>query len=306
MFKSKKIILSLILGASLFAPYPVSAQDVITIEPLFEYPIAPEELTSLVEKSNYLLDHFWDPMDFKSTTAVDQNALNHAMKVYSTPIRWAELQKADLAVDKLLEKLSKNPTLLTQFTKAAEEVLYGPRAEYWVDGVYVKFIEAYLKNKKVPEARKTKYRQQLAKIQNTLTGQKAPTFDFVGKNGKAEKYMPMSTPTIIIFGDPTLPDWRMTRMRMESSVALRQAVEQGKINILYIIPFKMDSWEKETSNYPSTWIVGNAPDIAETLDIRANPSAYYIGGDGNLILKNTTAEDAVNHALKNLSTTGNN
>lgn len=297
MYKANKIILYLVLGAFLSAPVQLSAQEIFTIEPLFEYPVAPESLTSLVDKSNYLLEHFWDSMDFKSTNAVDQNALNDAMKVYSVPLRWADMSKAEISVNKLIEKISKNPTLLTQFTKAAEETLYGPRAEYWIDGVYIKFLDAFLKNKKVAQSRKSRYEKHLNTIRNTMVGQKAPTFDFTGKNGKSEKYMPMSTPTIMIFGDPTIPDWRMTRMRLETSVPLRQAVEQGKINILYIVPFKMEKWESETSNYPSSWTIGIAPDISETMDIRANPSAYLIGGDGNIILKNTTVEDAVNQAL---------
>lgn len=296
----RKYILAFSLGAAIFAGQPAFSQDIIQIEPLFEYPVAPETLTTLVDKSNYLIECFWDPMDLKSTTAVDQNALNDAMKVYSVPMRWADLPKAEAAIDKLIAKLSKNPTLLTQFTKAAEEVIYGPRAEYWVDAVYVKFLDAFLKNKKIPAARKTKYEKQFASISNTLIGQKAPTFDFTGRKGKAEKYMPMSTPTIIIFGNPTQPDWRMARLRMETSVPLRQAVEQGKLNILYIIPFQMENWEKETDNYPTQWIVGTAPTIGDIIDLRADPSVYYIGSDGNIVLKNAPLESAVNEALKNI------
>ncbi|MDE6336448.1 MAG: DUF5106 domain-containing protein [Muribaculaceae bacterium] len=296
----RKYILALSLGAAIFAGQPVFSQDIIQIAPLFEYPVAPESLTTLVDKSNYLIEHFWDPMDFKSTTAVDQNALNDAMKVYSVPMRWADLANAEVAIDKLIAKISKNPTLLTQFTKSAEEIIYGPRAEYWIDVVYIKFLDAFLKNKKVPDARKTKYEKQLTSLRNTLVGQKAPTFDFTGKNGKAEKYMPMSTPTIIIFGDPTQMDWRLKRMRLETNVSLRQAVEQGKLNILYIIPTRMDNWEKEVDNYPSKWIVGNAPDVDNIMDLRADPAVYYIGGDGNIVLKNTPIETAVNEALKNI------
>lgn len=300
MFKLNKIIITLLLGTIFASPAKTFGQEVIQIEPLFEYPSAPESLTTLVDKSNYLMEHFWDALDFKSTGAVDQNALNDAMKVYSVPMRWADISKAEIELNKLIEKISKNPTLLTQFTKAAEEVLYGPRAEYWIDSVYMKFLEAYIKNKKVPATRKTKYENQLKTLRNTLTGQKAPTFDFIGKNGKAERYLPMSTPTIIIFGDPTLTDWRLTRMRMETNVPLRQSVEQGKLNILYIIPFEMEAWEKEISNYSPSWSVGIAPKIANTIDLRANPSVYLIGGDGNIILKNATVEDAVNYALNKL------
>lgn len=296
-----KFLLSLSLGTLISLSQVSYAQEYIQIEPLFEYPTAPESLSSLVDKSNYLIEHFWDSMDFKKTTPVDQNALNDAMKVYSVPLRWADLSTAEAGVDRLIEKLSKNPTLLTQFTKAAEEILYGPRAEFWVDAVYVKFLDAYTKNKKIPAARKTKYEKQLQTLRNSTVGNQAPSFEFNGKNGKNEKYMPMSTPTIIVFGNPVDTDWRMTRLKMETNVPLRQAVDQGKLNILFIVPFKADNWEKETSNYPSTWTIGEAPNVSDIIDIRANPSVYLIGGDGNIVLKNVTVPMAVNEALNRIS-----
>lgn len=291
-----KIIFSLISVLS-FNQFGINAQNIIEIAPLFEYPTAPESLSTLTEKTNYLVEHFWDPMDFKSKTAVDQNALNDAMKVYSVPLRLADKAKTEAAVNKLIEKISKNPIMLTQFTKAAEENLYGPRAEFWIDDIYVKFLNALVKNKKIPEARKAKYQKQLTSLSNTKIGQTAPEFTFTGRNGKNEKYLPMSTPTIIIFGDPTLPDWRLARLRMETNVPLTKAIDQGKLNILYVIPFEMDNWEKETANYSPKWAVGNAPGLEDKIDIRSNPAIYYIDKEGKLILKNTSLNEAINQAL---------
>lgn len=93
-------------------------------------------------------------MDFKSKSTVDQNALNDAFKVFSVPLRWANRDKAIAATNKLLQTISKNPTLLLQFTKAAEETIYGPRAEVWVDEVYLKFLNTLVSNKKIPAQRK--------------------------------------------------------------------------------------------------------------------------------------------------------
>lgn len=75
--------LLLFLLLSTAVPSTGMAQDVITIEPLFEYPTAPEELPTINEKSDYLVEHFWDRMDFKSKSTVDQNALNDAFRVYA-------------------------------------------------------------------------------------------------------------------------------------------------------------------------------------------------------------------------------
>ena len=132
MNKLKYLILSSVC-ISTFVGGNVAAQDVIEIQPLFEYPTAPEELNSLADKSDYLVEHFWDSMNFKNKTTVDQTALNHAFRVYTAPLRWANRDKALVSVNKLIESIQKNPALFIQFTKAAEENMYGPRAEVWVD-----------------------------------------------------------------------------------------------------------------------------------------------------------------------------
>lgn len=289
----KKAITASALCLSLLASFPTRAQEVIEIDPLFEYPSAPEELTSLEDKSDYLVDHFWDLMDFKAKATVDQNALNDAFRVYSVPMRWADKERSLASTDKLIEKISKNPTLLIQFTKAAEEALYGPRASVWIDEVYVRFLKAIVSNKKVPEARKTKYKAQLKVLEKSMLGATAPEFDFTGRDGKKQTYFPMTTPTMIIFGNPTLPEWRMTRLKMETNTALTQALEKGKANIIFIVTQEMPDWQKEVANYPSTWTVGIAPEVGETYDFRTTPSFYVIGSDGKILLKNAAPESAV-------------
>ena len=49
----------------------------MVIPPLFEYVVAPDELPDLRSRTDYLMDNFWSPFDFKNTKYVDQNALNH-------------------------------------------------------------------------------------------------------------------------------------------------------------------------------------------------------------------------------------
>lgn len=289
-----------ILAASAFTTF-AQTQETIEIDPLFEYPMAPEDIPTLSGKSNYLMEHFWDKMNFKVKGALDQNAVNDAMKVFVTPLRWADKDKADMAVGKLIDKISKNPTLLLQFTKGAEEAMYSPRADVWIDEVYIKFLQAIVKNKKIPESRRLRYADQLRTLENTLIGNLAPEFQFTTPGGEKKTYMPMSTPTLIIFGNPKSTDWRLARLRMETNVTLRQAIEKGKANILYIVPFVSETWETDTNGYSNSWTVGSAPDISTIYDNRVIPSIYVIGKDGKIINKNVTLDEAIS-TLLSLST----
>lgn len=75
MAEWRKGMASVILLGMSVTPLAGMSQTSIIIEPLFEYPTPPEEFEGLTERSNYLMDHFWDSFDFTRKTAVDQNAL---------------------------------------------------------------------------------------------------------------------------------------------------------------------------------------------------------------------------------------
>lgn len=295
------IAFSASFAVALINPISSKAQEVIEIQPIFEYPQAPEELTSIQAKSDYLMDHFWDALDVKSLTAFDQNAVNHAFKTYVIPMRFADKNKAIASVDKLIEKTSKNITLTYQLMRAAEENLYSPRSEVWIDDVYMRFLQSFLKNKKIPSGRKGKYEKQLSVLEKTGLQSKAPEFSFTSRDGNKAKYFPMSTPTLIIFGDPTLTEWRMIRMKLETDLALSDAVDKGKVNIIFIITRDIPGWEVEIANYPKVWTVGNAPDIFSIYDIRVKPSFYVIDSDGKIAAKNVTPSAAVDKVLSLIS-----
>lgn len=281
---------------------PTQNQDidygVTYVEPLFEYPIAPEELSDFTAKCDWLAENFWNPLDVKNQNAVDQVKLNHAFQVYATTAQYAAKDKVNAALDKLLKNIQKNPTLLVQFTKAAEETIYGPRAEVWIDELYVKILKSALASKKFPKTRRARYEAQLTQLENTLTGGVPAMFEFKRANGDDARYFPMSTPTIIIFGDPGCEDCRMACLRLETNVAFNKAVTDGKLNVLYIIPDADEGWEKEMMSYPKAWAVGASDTVAEIYDLRDTPDIYLIGADGKIIAKHIGVMTAIQKSLE--------
>ena len=267
------------------------------MEPLFEYPVAPEALSDFREKCNWLAENFWNPFDIKAKDAVDQSKLNHAFKVYATTIQFADKEKVTAAVDKMMKNLQKNPMLLYQITKAAEENIYGPRAEFWIDELYARILRAALVNKKFPKSKKARYELQLRQLEGTMVGNPPAKFDFVRSNGDQAQFFPMSTPTIIIFGDPDCNDCRMGKLKMQSNVLFSKAVTDGKINVLFIIPDPEDGWQAKVADYPKNWTVGASDTVSDIYDIREIPEVYVIGSDGTVINKHINVLNAMNSAL---------
>ena len=270
---------------------------IMYVSPLFEYPIAPEEISDFSGKCEWLVEHFWAPLDVKAKNPVDQAKLNHAFKVYATTCQYASKDKVNIAIDKLLKSLQKNPTLLVQMTKAAEETIYGPRAEIWIDELYVKILRSALANKKFPKSRRPRFEAQLKTLEGSLVGGTPASFDFKRPNGDDARYFPMSTPTVIIFGDPDCDDCRRSRLRMESNVAFSKAVADGKLNVLYIIPDAESGWEKKIDGFPRTWTVGASDTVADLIDMRELPETYIIDAEGKIAAKHIGTMQAIETAL---------
>ena len=270
-----------------------AAQDRIVIEPLFEYPTAPDTMDGLQERSEYLLEHFWDNMDFKKRTTVDQNALNDAFSVYVAPMRFADAVKVDESIQKLLSEISKNPALSLQFAKAAEEALYGPRAYYWNDEIFIRFIDNVLNNKSVKKERKLRYQRLKTQLTNTLQGSVPPEFDYTTPDGKKSHYHPNGVITVIEFGDPDCDDCRHAKLKMDTNISFSSLVDKGKVNILFIYVDPEEGWEDKLKDYPAKWYVGASDEVSDLYDLRDTPSIYVIDREGHVAAKNIDVDTAI-------------
>lgn len=270
---------------------------IMYVDPLFEYPVAPEELSEFSDKCNWLVDNFWNPLDLKAKDAVDQAKLNHAFKVYATTCQYADRDKVTVAVDKLMKNLQKNPILLFQMTKAAEETIYGPRAEFWIDELYAKILSSALASKKFPNSKRTRYELQLKQLENSMVGRNPARFEFERANGEPAQYFPMATPTIIIFGDPDCDECRMGKLKMQSNVEFSKAVNDGKINVLFIIPDPEEGWQGQVADFPKNWSVGASDNVADIYDIREVPEVYVIDSEGIVANKHINVIKAMSTAL---------
>lgn len=298
-------IISLILFAiGVVYSSPVIAQDeeseLIVVRPLFEYPSAPEELKDLTARTNWLMENFWKKMDFQQKAVVDQNALNDAFSVYTSAMQYADKNVTLKSVDDLIKQLKKNPALLLQFTKAAEENLYGPRASVWIDEVYLKFLKATSDCKKLPKARRIRYADQLRRISNSLQGEKLMSIKLTGRDGKKTVWAPSAPINIIEFGSPECDACRNAKNLIETNLRFRDAMDEGKVSMSFVVVEEDPDGELMllTNSYPSNWTIGYNPDIIDDIDLRDSPAIYVVDAEGKIIAKNITVSEAIYLATK--------
>lgn len=269
----------------------------IVIESLFEYPTAPEELTLLREKSDWLMDHFWDNMNFTSNATVDQNALNDAFGIYTSAMMHASRDKALASVNALVGKTKHSPALTLQMAKAAEECMYGPRAVMWCDETYIPFLKAVAGAKNIPESRKAKYASQLSVLQKNAVGQKFPKLHLTLPNRRRAEFTPKAEITIVEIGNPDCDDCRFAKMKLEMASDLQQLLADGKLQIAFIVADAVPEDQSEIlemlSAYPETWTTGISYGADDLLDLRQTPTFYVLGKKGEILAKNLDVSAAV-------------
>lgn len=294
----KGLAAGIILTASCWPTLPAySANEPLVIPPLFDYPAAPDSIEGLQERSDFLMDNFWKPMDFGAKKSVDQNALNHAFSIYAIPMQFASAEKVGASIQSLTKSVAKNPVLALQLTKAAEENLYGPRAPFWSDELYLKFIDALLANKGVKKERKLRYERIRKLISNTMQGTVPPDFDYIRADGSKAHYSPNGVITVIEFGDPGCTDCQLAKLRLDTDPAFTKLVEQGKVNVLFIYSDPEEGWEEKLKTYPSNWHVGASEETGDLYDMRLSPSIYVIDRKGRVAVKNTDVRTAIDIAV---------
>lgn len=292
--------------AIMMSAMPLMAQDTLTsaadpadgplvLPPLFEYPVAPDDMP-WEDRSDWLVEHFWDNFNFKQKS-LGQSQLVHAFRTYVVPMHLADRAVAVKSVDALIKKIQKKPGMLLQFTQAAERAIYDPQtAELLIDEVYLKFLQAVTRNKKIPELRRARYKSQLRALEHCLVNGPMPAFTFRDRDGAETAYAAAPVPTIIEFGDYDCSDCRITRLRLETDSRLQELVAEGKARILFISPdideSGFDDWRDAVKDYPSGWTVGMAEGLDDELDLRVVPCLYLIDADGNIVSKSATSDSA--------------
>ena len=260
----------------------------IAIPPLFEYVVAPDDLPDLQSRTDYLMDNFWNPFDFKKTKSVDQNALNHAFSVYVQAMPYASEKKVTDSVKKLVGNIKGNPGLSLQFVKAAEDALYGPRAEFWVDPIYMSFLENLVANKKVSDSKKKKYIAQLDLLKRNAVGATLPHINFVALDGKPSTLQFTAPYTLIQFRNADCDDCRFANLKLELNGVASDRIDSGKLEVYTIILADSEAAIKDldAGEMNSKWHLGWSQDAATQLDIRMTPSYYVVDQNGKITAKN--------------------
>ncbi|MBQ9556520.1 MAG: DUF5106 domain-containing protein [Muribaculaceae bacterium] len=260
---------------------------------LFAYPMAPDTCSTLEERCNYIITHFWEPFDF-SRQITDEEAFERTFRDYVDFFRYAHRNVVLSTVRDFVNKAQANTSNLKKVGDVAERALYGSDAEYWSDEVYVAFIKPLAGNKALPKEVRENYATQLARINAVQVGA-VLDLDYTGLDGAKHRLseLPEAKNYILLFVDGST-DSTIGRLRLSTDVAVNNLLASGETVIVCLSTNKFSSeWASGAAGYADNWTIGCGDNLMSTLDLRVLPCCYLLDGERTIVSKSLSVENLI-------------
>ena len=262
---------------------------------LFAYPLAPDTCSTLEERCNFIITHFWDGFDI-SKPITDDAAFERTFRDFVDFFRYSHRNVVMSTVRDFINKAQSNASNLQKVGRVAESALYGTEAEYWSDEVYVAFAKALAGSKQLPRDVRDHYASQLARINSVQVGAMLD-FEFVGLDGLKQHLSDLNAKTFILLFLDDSTDSMIGRLRLSTDVALNALLNEGEATLVCWCANKYTAdWASAAAGYADNWIIGCGENLAKDLDLRAFPVCYMLD-DQRTILNKTLSVEALMTAV---------
>lgn len=253
----------------------------------FQYPVPPESLETLTDRTNFLMEHFWERCNMKSAFS-SLPKMREAFNDYVQFMPYADAAVVHASIDNLIKQVQKNPRNLLALGEMAEGALYGDTAMVVCDECYLPFAKAVAEHKKIPAADKARFAYQAASLAGSQIGMEAPDFTFTTPEGETKTLAEVSRGAYVVlfFNDPECGDCELARVRLTADMNLNDLIDAGQIRVVSILPGEpTDEWKERAKSYSGKWIVGSSPNVDEIYDMRVSPVIYYLDNKRKILSK---------------------
>lgn len=281
----KKILIIIAISiVSIVSPSFAQKQPVT----YFPYPEVPQDLTTLSERSDYLISHFWDKCNI-SEAFRQKDDMNQAFRDFISFMPYATATTVNDAVARLIKSVKK-PGDLLMLAEMAEDALYGENASFWSDEIYLPFAKAAAAHKKIAKASRERFSRQVKCIERSGEGQPCPDSPITladGSKTSVKKLLTTTAVNILFFNNPDCDDCAMVRLNFETDLNVSQLIADGKIKLISISPAEPDDeWRNAIRGYSSDWTAAASLSIDDDFDLRVTPCFYIIDSQGVIVAKN--------------------
>lgn len=253
---------------------------------LFGLPEVPDEVALGRPRANYIIEHYWDKMPWKSAHTMPRK-METTLRDFAELLPLASADTVFLSIDKLLKGASKKPELMRALMPMAEATFHSDTAVLLSDEVYLPFARAAAKYKKLDASERERYRIQANIIETSSEGRTLPAVMATAGNGSQFALNDTTSGAhSYVYIIETPESGRFERVRFAANVAARQLVAAGLLKpvLLYAGKAPADWWES-TAGLPKQWSVGELTNAGDLFDLRRAPAIYMASPQMTVVSK---------------------
>lgn len=263
-------------------------------------PAIPSTLKSSSGRSAYVVEHFWDAMDFGDTLRShnrDFLELNFSNFVYLLP--YAPPASAEKAVALLMSKAETDKGAFLLLAELAEKYLSEPNSPMRNEDLFICFLNCQTAATVLDDTEKMRARSLLRMALKNRPGMRAADFEYTGRDGRRHTLYGTKSADrmLLVFYDPECEHCAEITAALAANGVLDEMQAEGRLTVLAIdTESNREVWERTKGKMPQHWIVGHdakgAINGRSLYSLPAMPVLYLLDADKTVILKDATSEAA--------------
>ena len=255
---------------------------------LFVYPVAPDSMTHLQTRCDYIISRFWDRCNFDHALR-EPEKFNRAFGDWISIMPHASADTVHASIDRLLARFVKKAPVVLELASMAENWLYCDTASMRSDEIYLPFARAAATNKKLSKAERARFEAHVKILESSYLGSNVPAIPVIYPDGSKGTLADINGGSILIFiNDPDCMDCSLARVRLSADYNTNELIKRGELTIVSIYPGDTDddNWAKAVSAAPANWVTVAMPAADEYFDLRTTPVFIFLNSAHKVLANN--------------------
>lgn len=264
-----------------------------------QLPSVPDTLRVPALRAAYVMEHFWDGLDFRDTVrSCDGRFMEQNMVNFLSLFPHADQASVTRSVRSLVQRAEAERSAFQLISDLAAKYLYEKESPMYNEQYYIVFLESMLRSSVQDDTVRKRTRFLIDAIRKNMPGTVAADFKVVLRNGKCTSLYEMPARLMIVmFYDPHCEHCRTVMSSLSADATLHRLVDEGQLNVLAVyVDGDADTWQITKHTLPEWWIAGmDTGDISrdDLYFIIEMPSLYLLDADRTVIMKDALAGDII-------------
>ena len=258
-------------------------------------PVVPQTLTKPADRAIYIIDHFWDGLDFADTTmSRDTRLIEQSFADYTSlfPVVNDSTARLQSAVDRLVRASEADSVAAAGLREIAEIYLYDVVSPMHNDDYYRFYLNSFINSDGLDDGMRLRYEYQLEEIDKNRVGEKATDFGLVAKDGNEttlSREVAGAPLTVVMFYNPFCSECHDISSAMADDPAVAKAVAAGRLQLIAVIAD--GAWSDNASAVPLDGPIrefaakDNCVEEEQLYSIRLIPTLYVLDSEMKVVMR---------------------